>query len=134
MLQNKVVARFADGRTIKGTAVDFFPNKAVFHVIDALAPPGTAPLEIRVLDLKALFFVKDLAGDPQRSRRTEPGAPRLAVGRRIKVVFKDGEVLVGTTTGYHPDREGFFVEPEDADSNEERCYVLTGAAKEITFV
>jgi hypothetical protein len=32
-------------------------------------------------------------------------------GRMIKVVFKDGEVLAGTTTGYQPGRPGFSLCP-----------------------
>ncbi len=33
---------------------------------------------------------------------------RFADGRKIKVVFKDGEVLAGTTTGYQPGRPAFL--------------------------
>jgi hypothetical protein len=131
---NKVVARFADGRTVKGTTVDFFPAKDVFHVIDSTAPLGAPPLEINKEDLKALFFVKDLAGDPQRVKLKTAYSLRPAAGRRIRVVFKDGEVLVGTTAGYDPGRPGFFLEPEDADSNVERCYVVRTAAKQIAFL
>jgi hypothetical protein len=133
-VNNKVVTRFADGRTIKGTTVDFLPTRGVFHVTDATAPAGATPVEIRVQELKALFFVKNLAGNPKRAEPKEPGPPRPAAGRRIRVVFKDGEVLVGTTTGYQPDRPGFFLEPADASLNEERCYVVMGAAKEITLL
>jgi hypothetical protein len=43
-------------------------------------------------------------------------------------------VLVGTTTGYQPGRPGFFLEPADANSNNERCYVVTSAAEEINFL
>jgi len=50
------------------------------------------------------------------------------------VVFKDGEVMVGTTYGYRPGRAGFFVVPADADSNIQRCYVLTAATQEVSFI
>jgi Family of unknown function (DUF6982) len=133
-VDNKVVARFADGRTVKGTTIDFFPTKDTFHVIDPTALAGATPIEINVRELKALFFVKDLVGNPRGDGPKEPGPPRVAAGRRIRVVFKDGEVLIGTTTGYQPGRPAFFVEPEDTGSNEERCYVVAGAAKEITFL
>jgi hypothetical protein len=43
-------------------------------------------------------------------------------------------VLVGTTQGYQPGRPGFFLIPADAKSNNERCYVVASAAREITFV
>ena len=133
-MENRVVARFLDGRTVKGTTMDFLPTKDVFHVVDASAPAGTAPVEIHTRQLKALFFVKDLAGNPQRDKQAPSGPPRPSVGRKIRVVYKDGEVLTGTTTGYQPGRPGFFIEPDDPDSNEERCYVLSAAAKEITLL
>jgi len=133
-LVNKVVARFVDGRIVKGMTADFFPGKDLFHVIEASAPVEAKPLEIHTEDLKALFFVKDFAGDPQHAERNEFDPSHPPVGRQIRVAFKDGEVLVGTTTGYQPGRPGFFIEPADAESNNERCYVVTAAAKEISFL
>jgi hypothetical protein len=55
-------------------------------------------------------------------------------GRKLRIVFKDGEVLVGTTQGYQPGRQGFFVVPADAKSNNERCYVVSAATQEVGFV
>lgn len=130
---NKVIARFADGRVVKGMTADFFPTKDSFHVTPA-APAGEKPLEIQTKDLKALFFVKDFAGDPKHVERNEFDPSRPQAGRRIKVVFKDGEVLVGTTTGYQRGRPGFFLVPADAGSNIERCYVVTAATREVGFL
>lgn len=131
---NKVVARFADGRLVKGMTADFFPGKDLFHVSEAGAPDGANPTEIRTKDLKALFFVKDLAGNPQYVERKtfDPSSPTH--GRRIKVVFKDGEVMLGTTTGYQRGRPGFFLVPADPGSNIERCYVVSAATREINFI
>lgn len=129
---NKVVARFADGRIIKGVTADFFPNKDVFHVSDSSAPMGAEPVEIRKADLKALFFVKDLAGNPAYDEVKEFSS--RPIGRALKVVFNDGEVMVGTTTGYQPGRPGFFLEPADPNSNNERCYIVTAATREVGFI
>ncbi len=119
---------------IKGTTADFFPGKEVFHVSEANTPPGTKPLEIFTKDMKALFFVKDLAGNPTHVKTNEFNLSQPVAGRKIKVVFKDGEVLAGTTTGYQPGRPGFFIVPADSGSNNERCYVVTAATKEISFL
>lgn len=129
---NKVVVRFADGRILKGMTADFFPNKDLFHVSEAGTAPGTEPLEVRTSELKALFFVKDYAGNPGYQEAKEFVRP--PVGRAIRVVFKDGEVLVGTTTGYQPGRPGFFVEPADPGSNNERCFVISSATQEVSFI
>jgi hypothetical protein len=130
---NKVVARFADGHMVKGMTADFFPNKDLFHV-SLVAEAGNGSLEILTDDLKALFFVKDFAGDPDYAERKSFDPARPPAGRRIRVAFKDGEVLVGTTTGYQPGRRGFFLEPADPDSNNERCYVIASAAEDISFL
>lgn len=131
---NKVVARFADGSVVKGMTADFFPNKDVFHVSVTGAPEDAEPVEVRMEELKALFFVKDHAGDPNHVERNEFDSARPPAGRRLRVAFKDGEVLVGTTTGYQPGRKGFFLEPADDTSNIERCYVVTSATKEVGFL
>ena len=131
---NKVVARFTDGRMIKGTTADFSPGKELFHMIVTAAPSETTSLAIHTRDLKALYFVRDFAGDAQRIDRNEFDAPHPPVSRPISVTFTDGEVLVGTTTGYQSGRPGFFLVPADAGSNIERCYVLVAATQEIRLL
>lgn len=131
---NKVVVRFADGRIIRGTTADFIPMKDLFHVSVMDAPPQTPPVEVHTKDLKALFFVKDFAGNPKHVRRNEFDPSHPPIGRKIRVSFKDGEVLVGTTTGYQKGRPGFFLVPADADSNTERCYIVAAATREISYL
>lgn len=131
---NKVVARFADGRMIKGLTNDFLPAKDRFHVTPAEAPPGSEAVEIQTKELKAVFFVKDFAGNPQHQDRKEFDPSRAPAGRKIKVVFADGEVLVGVTQGYQPGRPGFFVVPADPASNIERCYVVSSATQSVGFI
>jgi len=133
-MNNKVVARFADGRIIKGTTNDFGPAKTSFHVAPADAPPNSRPLSVDVKDLKALFFVKDFAGRPAYNERNEFDASRPVLGRKIKVIFKDDEVLVGVTQGYQPGRPGFFMVPADQDSNIDRCFVVSASAREIALL
>ncbi len=49
----------------------------------------------------------------------------------MAVRFKDGELLCGYTLTYMPGREGFFVFPSDAQSNNLRVYVLAAATATI---
>jgi len=132
---NKVVARFVDGRLLKGSTSDFGAAKSSFHVALAeKSPQSSKPLLVQLKDLKALFFVKDLVGQPQYQPRQEfdPGKPVL--GRKMRVTFNDGEILVGTTQGYQESRPGFFLIPADKDSNIERCFVVSAAVREISFI
>lgn len=134
MIQNKIVIRYVDKRMQKGITIDFSPNKDIFHVTPVGFKPGDKPMEVHVNDLKAIFFVKDFGGNPDYDERKdfEPGKP--VAGRKIKVLFKDGELIVGTTNGYQPDRPGFFVVPVDAKSNIERCFVVTRATQEVKLM
>jgi hypothetical protein len=131
---NRVVAHYQDGRLVKGVTNDFLPAKERFHVVPAEAPPGSKPMEILVGDLKALFFVRDFAGKPDHKDSDQFDPRKPAPGRKIRVVFKDGEVIVGTTQGYQPGRPGFFLIPADAESNNDRCFVVTAATQEVSFL
>lgn len=126
---NRVVARFLDGTTLKGTTEDFFPNRPTFHLL-VLGNPRSQ--EIRCAQLKAVFFVKDFGGDP--AREDLPGytagvGPSL--GKKIAVQFKDGEVICGYTLSYSTDRSGFFLLPADERGNNLRVYVLKHATKKV---
>ena len=130
MPSNRVVARFLNGKLVKGTTADFLPTRDVFHV----QSEAGAITEIRHGELKAIFFVRDFRGNPRHhnSNRFDPARP--AQGRKIRVVFADGEVLVGTTQGYQPDRPGFFLVPADPASNNERCFVLAAATRTVALL
>jgi hypothetical protein len=131
---NRIVARYQDNRLLKGITNDFLPAKDRFHVVPADNPPGTRPLEVLIADLKALFFVRDFTGHPEHHRSQEFDPSKPPVGRKIRVMFKDGEVMAGTTQGYQPGRPGFFLVPADSRSNNERCFVVAASTKEIAFL
>jgi len=134
MLQNSIVVRYQDGRILKGTTADFLPTKPAFHVAVAGAPPGTRAVEVVVAELKAVFFVKDPIGNAAHDDLRDFPAGKPVVGRKIRVVFRDGEILVGTTQGADPARQGFFMIPADAASNNNRCFVVTRAASDVSFL
>jgi hypothetical protein len=123
-ISNHVVARFRDGRTIKGVTHDFGPQKKFFHVTLTGEKSGKA-LEVLFSDLKAVFFVKSLEG-----KKDHPPA-KTGSGTKVKITFFDGETLTGTTYGYTPDREGFFIVPLEEDSNNLRIFIISDAVKQI---
>ena len=133
MIQNKIVIHYQDGRLMKGITIDFFPNKDNFHLIPADTSPGTKPLDVSVPELKAVFFVRNFDGNPHYEDKKEFDSAKNLIGRKIKVMFNDGELMVGVTNGYDPNRSGFFVTPVDPISNIDRCFVVTRATKEVSF-
>ena len=131
---NRIIARFQDGRTLKGVTNDFLPAKDRFHVVPLNSPPGTKPLQVLISDLKALFFVRDFTGKSEYTEKKHFDPSKPPAGRKIRVVFKDSEEMVGTTLGYQPERPGFFLVPADAKSNNERCFVVTAATRQVSFI
>ena len=129
----KVVARYIDGRIIKGFSQDFFPNKDRFHVTPADNPSGET-VEILLKQLKAVFFVRDFVGNNEYNERKGYIQGDKPSGRKIEVTFKDGEVLVGTTLGYDPNRPGFFLFPADPKSNNVRVFAVTPALKKVRYL
>lgn len=129
---NKVVVHQANGWIVKGTTTDFSPEKETFHVKPVGI--GAKPLPVHLSELKAVFFVRDLNGNPAHKERKEFGPVKPRVGRKIRVECRDGEVLVGTTVVYQPERKGFFLVPADATSNNVRCYVLASAVRRVDFL
>ena len=131
---NKIVAHFQDGRLLKGFTTDFLPAKDRFHVVAEGQAVGTKPLEVRVGDLKALFFVRTFEGNPAHHDSVDATSGRAGAGRGIRVVFRDGEVMAGTTQGYDKSRPGFWLTPADPASNNERCFVVAAATQEVSFI
>ncbi len=127
---NHVVAHFLDGSLIKGTTEDFSPNRPSFHVYEAGQSKAS---EILCKKLKAVFFVLDLGGNPDRRdiHGFIHGPGETNQGKKVAVRFKDKEVIFGYTLSYSRERSGFFMTPADPGSNNLRIYVLTAATLEV---
>ena len=127
---NKIVVRYLDGRLLKGFSQDFHPTRPTFHV--SAATTDASPVLVPLLQLKAVFFVRDFNGDSGYVER-QTFAQRMP-GRSIEVTFLDDEVLVGSTLGYRPGGTGFFMTPADSDGNNLRVFVQPGAVRHIRYL
>lgn len=127
-----VVVRYQDGRMVKGTTHDFHPNKTEFHVYEG-GDESRRAAPVGLTELKAVFFVKSLEGDPKHTATAaaEPGAGQ---GRRLSVRFRDGEELVGSTMGYNAAKPGFFLVPSDTAGNNLRVYVVNAAVADVRWL
>ncbi len=137
-MPNKVVIRFLDGRIERGYTADFQPHKEIFHlVVKGEGAQQGKSLAIKMANLKAVFFVKELHGmDKERpvvKRSFTDLKDQKLLGKKVEVEFTDGEVLSGITLGYSPQRRGFFFTPIDPESNNERIFAVLSAVKEIKF-
>jgi len=127
-----VVARFLDGRTLKGTTHDFAPNKAEFHLHEEGAD-RSGVVKVVAADLKAIFFVRSYEGDPTHHDTYSFEDTGGQGGRRIRIRFVDGETMAGFTMGYNARKQGFFLVPADPGGNNERVYVLNAAVSGVEW-
>ncbi len=126
----KVVARYVHGSLVKGLTRDFFSNKGRFHVTP-MDGAADKPIEVTISDLKAVFVVRDFTGDPGYIERKEYDKNDTPYGVPLEITFNDGEVMVGSSMGFDPKRDGFFITPADPMSNNLRVFVVTSAVKRI---
>jgi uncharacterized protein DUF6982 len=118
---NKIVARYKDGRTVKGTSLDIDVARPSCHV----RTPEGKTVEVHLKDLKALFFVRSLEGDSahEETRTPDPQDLRSRGSTHVTMTFEDGEVMMGLTIRYPPNRPFFFVVPVDPESNNIRMLI-----------
>ena len=129
----KIVIRYADYRVVKGYTHDFFPNKSSFHLELISDYNKGKVIEVQLKDLKSVFFVRDFIGNPSYNERKHFTEGQQLTGRKVKVSFKDGEVLVGSIVSYDPNRQGFFLFPADSQSNNLKVFVVSSAVSKVAF-
>ena len=132
MQERKLVARYLDGRVVKGHTLDFSMNKEAFHLSSIDDP--TAVSEVRIEQLKAVFFVKDFMGNRDYDERAEFDGACPVSCKKMEVTFLDGEKLTGIAEMYMPNRRGFFLFPADKRSNTEKVFVVNRAVQDVKFL
>jgi hypothetical protein len=138
----KIVARFRDGRLLKGFVRDFNLESDTVVLKDYEADKES---RIPIEQLKALFFVKDFEGSSKHVERKAFGI-RKHQGRKVFIKFIDKESLVGFIEGEIPwdkgfslaklgkKAKGFFLTPVDGDCNNERVFVVGSAIENVTIM
>ncbi len=121
-----VAARFLDGHVVKGWTLNLRPEDTFTMVQDG----SDAPIWMRTTDLKAVFFIKSLPGDPSHEERKD-FEEREGPGVKLWVQFTDGEELAGRSFSYSPDKDGFYLYPTDPDSNINMAYIFRSAVKKV---
>ena len=125
---NNIVIHTKQGGVVKGSTGDFRPNREKFHV----TLENGEVVAFSLQNLKAVFFVKDLTGDPDRKDEYEDAVP--GGGRKVQVTFQDGEVIMGFTTAYSAERQGWFLVPADDGCNNLRIFVVNAAVADVEFI
>lgn len=128
-MTHNVVAHYLDGTLLKGVCLTVDPKRPMCHI--DTRERGT--VQVRLADLKALYFVRSLEGNPahREDNSLDPDDPRRIGARVVEVIFRDGERLVAITPHFPP-RNLFFALPADLKSNNDRVLVNQAACRSIT--
>ena len=137
-----VVARFRDGRMVKGYVKAFSSESDTVVLTDEKTREEN---RVALEELKAIFFVKSFQGVREHVEKKAFGIRKLA-GRKVFVKFHDKETLVGCIEGAVPWDKGFsltklgektkgvFLTPVDGDSNNVKIFVVGSAIQDITIM
>jgi hypothetical protein len=126
---NKIVVHGKDGNVLKGTTADFLPKRPLFHI----AVGGIHGEEVKKIfmdNLKAIFFVKDFSGNSDY-KEAKDFSGRAASGKKIRAMFKDGEIVSGHTHVLNLNQPGFFLLPADPQSNNERIFIVFSSLSKL---
>jgi len=121
----KIIVAFFDGRRLKGYSFNFSALKDSFDLFPEEAPLQY-PAKVAMEDAKAVFFVKDFAGNPgYEESLVEAHRPN------VEITFVDDEKVVGVAQEYDPQKLGFFLIPRDPNSNNICIFVVNRGVLEI---
>ncbi|MEW6758631.1 MAG: hypothetical protein AB1347_10455 [Acidobacteriota bacterium] len=120
MPQN-LVLRMRDGSMKKCKIYTHFSAAySRFQVVTVDGRVENVPLN----DVKAIFFVRDLEGNPGYKSQTEYSEESPKAGRPVRVSFPDGEVMRGRVLHMAEGRSGFFLFPADPLDNNLKVFVV----------
>jgi hypothetical protein len=140
--EERVVARFNDGRVVKGYTRDFTVESNFFLLDEA---GSGKEHRIAVADLKAVFFIKSFEGNKTYREKKAFGVSAHD-GHKVYIKFKDQESLVGFVEGEIPWDKGFFVSrdgsktkgffliPVDRDSNNVKVFVVGTSVEDVAIM
>ena len=129
----KIIARYADGKILKGTTDNFSPDKVHFK-LDTINGDGVGYAHVNIADLKAIFFVKDFEGRPDYQEKEDIVLNSRMPGRKVRVTFKDEETVEGAVLDFTPSGAGFFLFPADPESNNQKVFVVNIAVHQIVYL
>ena len=122
-----VVIHYKNGDIKKG----FTRNFAFFRNSFDLTEIDSKTTQVQVEDLKAVFFVKNLNGNPEYHPDSNSVPERYGFGDRVEITFIDNETMIGYTPRYRENNNGFILYPADPKINNDIVAVIRSATQVI---
>jgi len=131
MFDHIMVVHFMDGRILKGFGSVIAPGEAIMELKDLEEKIHWVELS----QVKGVFYVRSFEGSRHKTRPTAT-AWSPSTGNRVRITFKDGEILEGQVND--PSRlasaPGFYVVPLDPASNNYRMYLNRAAVEQVHHI
>ncbi|PIX86683.1 MAG: hypothetical protein COZ32_02060 [Nitrospirae bacterium CG_4_10_14_3_um_filter_53_41] len=128
-----VVVHYKSGDIKKGYTRNFafFRNTFDLTEVDSKTQEELQATQVQVEDLKAVFFVKNLDGNPDYHSQPDSVPERHGFGDRVEITFMDNETMIGYTPRYRENNNGFILYPADSKINNDIVAVIRSAAQII---
>jgi PilZ domain len=126
---NQIMLRYTDGRLLKGFSRDRLLTNGHVEVWALPDAPQQARITVPVRHLKAVIFLGGSEGEAAHAPEQAGSGARPAA-----VTFLDDEVIVGTVLDYKPDGVGFFLSPLDAETQDVRLFIFSGAIRHVRLL
>jgi len=132
--QQNIVIHYLDGRVLKGHTTNFSPVANYFMLRTLDMPANARGVVVEIKSVKAVFFVKDFIGSASYAEKKTFSPTQPYQGRKVRVTFSDGEVMVGATPNYDANMQGFFIFPADLNANTIKIFASAAAVKSMEYV
>ena len=127
MDKQRIVIHYLDGRVLKGHTVNFNPSAPHFLLTPLDGEADKPPIVVELVNLKAIFFVKDFIGRRSYNEKKAFSAGLPYQGKKLRLTFRDSEVMYGSSPNYDAKALGFFFFPADPNANTIRMFVVNSA-------
>lgn len=127
------VVKFVSGEEKEGEIILFNVTKPTFH-LQVTRDEGRKEIQlIRTDSVKMILFLKrtENAGTYLRTETIDQSVYAGTTALRLRVSFKDGEVITGSTLKYDPSDKGFFLIPLNPADRSERIYINAKTVKSV---
>lgn len=120
-MREQMVLRMLDGTVKKCSTFSRF--SAAHSKVKVVTTQGTVE-SVDLDEVKAIFFVRDLTGNPGYVpvKEFHEGSP--LAGQAVTVRFPDGELLRGRVINFAEGSRGFFLFPADPLENNRKVFVV----------
>ena len=130
MFDDRLVIHFQSGKTLACWGDNFMPLEEEIMVKDQ----DDRIQRVVLKEVKVVCFVKAFATDSRTTHKPPVQLLFQAVpGRKVKLLFKDGEKMEGVSSLNERPVRGFFVTPLNPNSNNIHIFVNPSFLKSVEF-